>query len=192
MEPELYKLTLEVVSDAIKILGPAIITGFIAYKTGRSQHELKLKELDKTNEYKAREKIFDFHKGKLEENKAVMANLGNELGQYAGMTAADLEDDSKMSQFVRGQLSSYIDNLPFEISHIKKEMELYPGKFDQEEKRMKEIEGSVQKLKKPTNSNEVLDVIRELYRIYGFLGHCIRMLIEFEAGNIFDPYLKNA
>jgi hypothetical protein len=192
MDPELYKLTLDVISDAIKILGPAAITGLVAYKAGRAQHELHLKELDKSNEYKARERLFDFHKGKLDENKAAMSSLANELGQFAGMTAADLKDDSKLNQFVRGHLSTYIDNLPFEVSHIKKEMQLYPGKFDQEDERMKDIETSIQQIKKPTDPTEVLETIHELFKIYGFFGHCIRMLIEFEAGNIFEPYLKNA
>jgi hypothetical protein len=192
MEPELYKLTLEVISDAIKILGPALITGFIAYKTGRAQHELHLKELDKSNEYKAREKLFDFHKSKLEENNTSMAGLANELGQFAGMTAAQIEDDSYLDKFVRGHLSTYIENLPFQIAHIKKEMSNYPGEFSQEYERMVSFEKSVLNLKTPSNSDEVLNLIHELYKVYGFLGHCIRVITEVEASKIFEPYLKNA
>jgi len=192
MEPEIYKLMLEVISDAIKILGPALITGFIAYKTGRSQHELQLKELQKSNEYKAREKLFDFHKGKLEENNASMAVLANELGQFAGMTAAQIESETNLDKFVRGHLSTYIDNLPFQFSHIKKEMDKYPNEFDQEYERMAVIEKTALNFAAPKSSAEVLDLINELYKVYSFLGHCIRILIEVEASSIFEPYLKNA
>ena len=65
MGPELYKMTMDVVSDAIKILGPALITAVVGYKAGKSQLLLKIEELNKNNEFKAREKIFDFHKEKL-------------------------------------------------------------------------------------------------------------------------------
>lgn len=93
MDAELYKLTLDVINDAIKILGPASITGFLVYKQSKAQLDLKIKELDKNNEYKAREKVFDFHKSKLKDVQSSINSLSSELGQFLGMSAADKDDE---------------------------------------------------------------------------------------------------
>jgi hypothetical protein len=52
MDPESYKVTMNVISDAIKILGPAIITAIVGYKVGKYQLLIKMKELNKNNEFK--------------------------------------------------------------------------------------------------------------------------------------------
>lgn len=192
MDIEITKMWLDILSDSIKILGPAAITGVLAYKTGKAQHDLRIKELEKNNEFKAREKLFDFHKGKLEENKEALANLANEMGQFAGMTAADRNDELKINEFVNGFISTYIDNLPFAIDHIQNEMKLYPGELEQEKEKLKEIAKASKKLTKPEVPGDVQSTITELMRIYSFLGHCIRMLIEKEAVEIFKPYTGNA
>jgi hypothetical protein len=58
MTPEL----LNVIDDAIKILGPALITGFVGYFSASIQFTTRLKELDKNNEFKAREHFYKFYK----------------------------------------------------------------------------------------------------------------------------------
>lgn len=58
MTPE----ALEVVNDAIKILGPALITGLVGKLSARIQFTARLKELDRNNEFKAREYFFKHYK----------------------------------------------------------------------------------------------------------------------------------
>ena len=53
---------IDLISDAIKILGPALITGFVGYYAAKLQFVSKLKELDKTNEFRAREYYFNYYK----------------------------------------------------------------------------------------------------------------------------------
>jgi hypothetical protein len=60
MTPE----SLEVLDNAIKILGPATITGLVGYYSARIQLTVRLKELDKGNEFKAREHFFKHYKEK--------------------------------------------------------------------------------------------------------------------------------
>lgn len=45
--PESYKLTMEVISEPVKTLGPAIITAILGYKSGQAQLKIKLEELNK-------------------------------------------------------------------------------------------------------------------------------------------------
>jgi len=108
------------------------------------------------------------------------------------MTVAQFEVETDLDKFVRSHLSTYIDSIPFQISHIKKEMDKHPDEFTQENERITAIENTALNFTTPSNSAEVLDLINELYRVYSFLGHCIRILIEVEASNIFEPYLRQS
>lgn len=191
MEYESIKLITEFLSDAVKILGPAIITGLVAYKVGQFQLELKLKEITKNNEFKAREKVFEFHKTKLEENSKAMESLGNALGQFAGISLADYDDALKFRSLVNGLIMVHLVSLPYEFYNVESEFEKYNSEFEREKLRVEELKQQFSKLNRPETTEEALSVINELFVIYGFLGRCIRILIEKEALNIFSTYTKN-
>jgi hypothetical protein len=191
MDAELYKLTLDVISDAIKILGPASITGFLVYKQSKAQLDLKIKELDKNNEFKAREKIFDFHKGKLKDVQSSIDSLSSELGQFLGMSAADQDDELKFNNFINRHIANNIKNLPFEIDHVYKELKVYPSDFERELVRIKEELDKAKTLVVPTSPQMVQSTITDLLSIYGFLAHCVRGIIEKDAMLTFKPYIKN-
>ena len=57
MPSELLNLIQTVSLEAIKILGPAVIAAYATYRATAIQFESKLKELDKTNEFHARDRI---------------------------------------------------------------------------------------------------------------------------------------
>jgi len=54
---ELIKL---IATDAIKIIGPAVIAAVATYKTAKSQFENKLVEIKHSNELEARKSLFDW------------------------------------------------------------------------------------------------------------------------------------
>ena len=56
MNPE----TVGLISDAIKILGPAGIAAYATYRASKIQIDIKLKELDKTHEFTARQSLFQY------------------------------------------------------------------------------------------------------------------------------------
>ena len=58
MPSELLNLIQTVTTEAIKILEPAVIAAYATYRATAIQFESKLKELDKTNEFHARDRIF--------------------------------------------------------------------------------------------------------------------------------------
>ncbi len=57
MPSELLNLIQTVSLEAIKILGPAVIAAYATYRATAIQFESKLRELDKTNEFHARDRI---------------------------------------------------------------------------------------------------------------------------------------
>ncbi len=190
MDPELYKMTMAVVSDSIKILGPAIITAIVGYKAGKSQLLLKLEELNKNNEFTARERIFDFHKEKLAKIDESITILNEGLGQCAGMTLADMDDQMNLSLFVKKYVILYIRDLPYQLDKISDEMEKYSDEFISEREQLREhIERSID-IKEPTTPEEITSVIAELIENYRFVSRCIRLLIEKEAFEIFKPYIS--
>ena len=57
MPSELLNLIQTVSIEAIKILGPAVISAYATSRATAIQFESKLKELDKANEFHARDQI---------------------------------------------------------------------------------------------------------------------------------------
>lgn len=192
MDPQLYKLTMDVISDAIKILGPAIITAIVGYKVGRSQLLLKIEEINKNNEFKAREKIFDFYKEKLVKVDQSIANLNEGLGQFAGMTLADFDDELNFSSFINKYLVVYINGLPFQLNHINDALKKYSDEFSREYDRLPGYIKRSQEIKKPNDPESAHNTIVELLEIYEFVSHCFSLLIEKEALEIFKPYIGHA
>lgn len=76
MEPEV----LEVIDNAVKILGPALITGLVGYFSARIQFAARLKELDKNNEFKAREYFFRHYK---ERQKLAASGAAQEINRLS-------------------------------------------------------------------------------------------------------------
>ncbi len=192
MNVELYKATMDVVSEAIKILGPAIITAIVGYKVGQSQLLLKIEELNKNNEFKAREKIFDFHKERLSKVDESIASLTEGLGQFAGMTLADMNDEMNFSLFINKYIVLHLNGLPFHLNHIKDELIKYPDEFNRELVRLDVYIRRSIDIRKPKNTGDAISIISELIEIYDFASNCISNLIEKEALKVFKPYICKA
>jgi len=67
MDIEGVKTITEGIVEISKILGPAIITALVGYKVGKSQIEVKLRELEKTHAYSASEKLFSYYQNREKE-----------------------------------------------------------------------------------------------------------------------------
>jgi hypothetical protein len=192
MDTVSYKATIDVISDAVKILGPAIITAIVSYKIGQSQLLMKIKELNKNNEFKAREKIFDFHKEKLEKMDQSIKSLIEGLGQLAGMTLADLDDKMHFSSFVNKYIILYINGLPFYLKQTYDELKKYSGEFNHDLELLQVYKQRAENLSKPENPEDAQTTIVELIEIHSFVSHCNRILIEKEALEIFKPYMMKS
>lgn len=80
-------------NDAIKILGPAFIVGWFAYKTGLRQLEIKLRELKVQNEFTARSRMFDYYKKRRDKIKDDLASSSKLVGTTMVLTDSEIEED---------------------------------------------------------------------------------------------------
>lgn len=192
MDPELYKAIIDLISDAIKILGPAIITAIVGYKVGKSQLLIQIEQLNKNNEFKAREKIFDFHKDKLAKVDESIKGLNAGLGQLAGMALADSDDKLHLSSFVNKHLVVYINSLPFTLNQIKDELKKYSDEFNRELERLQTYIKRSEHISKPENIEDAQTTIVELIEMYSWVSNCTTIIIEKEALEIFKPYMAKA
>ncbi|WP_050937682.1 hypothetical protein [Vibrio harveyi] len=178
----------DVAIEAIKILGPAMVTGVAAYFTATIQLKAKLKQIEKNSEYKAREKVFDFKTEKYNKLDKSLATLNETLSFLAGMSMTDRDDQYAINSFVAKYLSTFIYSAPFDVKQtIDQFLPLsteYPREFDKLQKDLSLVEG----LKQPNNYNQVNDTIVTLIGIYGFVRCCSKIVAEKEALKVFEPY----
>lgn len=122
MTPE----TLALISDAIKILGPASLTAFVTYKIAKTQMTIKLKELDKAHEFDARRHLFNHYKERsrqlLKSYKDLNNALGNLMGFTIGYSFGDKENAEKFVQTMSNTIRSFSTLAPMELRITKKEM----------------------------------------------------------------------
>ena len=192
MEIEIYKLIIGVVEDAVKILGPAIITAIVGYKAGKNQLMIKIEEIRSENQFRAREKIFEFRKEKLAKADQSIVTLNESLMQFVGLSLSDTEDASVFGGFINKHLSSHIEFLPFQLNHINDELMRYHDTYKRERDKMQGHIRKAKSIERPKNREEIISTIYELMEIYGFASHCLRILVEKEALHIFEPYTESA
>ncbi|AQM66586.1 MULTISPECIES: hypothetical protein [Vibrio] len=178
----------DVAIEAIKILGPAMVTGVAAYFTATIQLKAKLKQIEKNSEYKAREKVFDFKTEKYNKLDKSLATLNETLSFLAGMSMTDRDDQYAINSFVAKYLSTFIYSAPFDVKQtIDQFLPLateYPREFDKLQKDLSLVEG----LKQPNNYDQVNDTIVTLIGVYGFVSCCSKIVAEKEALKVFEPY----
>jgi len=193
MSPELLAVIKDISLDAIKILGPAIITAIISYKWGKLQVTLKLKAMDKTHEFGAREHLFNYYKERskslLERQGQLNASLGKLIGIASGVTAVAKEEASEflktMGEMIR------------DLSRTDK-MELYITKKDMKKNKLNEIPEfneidlyvkEVENLSQDNTLPALRKNITTLLEINTHLYYCQQLMLEKTGGEIFKKYL---
>src|SRR2546427_2053911 len=141
MSPE----ALTLISDAIKILGSALVTGITAYLIARVQIQSKVSEIVASGELKARESLFAYYRERGERLSASSKDFGAELGKmYGRIGAASADGDPFGGEFI--QLSAKIFGLaskmvPLELSIAQAEPESSGLKESVELASLKDVAG---------------------------------------------------
>jgi hypothetical protein len=123
MSPEVVNL----ISDAVKILGPALITAIVTFLIARVQIRAKVSEIVASGELKARESLFAYYKERGERLGASSKKFGEELGKmYGRIGAAGGDDEPFGGDFI--ELSAKLFGIaskmvPVELSIAKAELE---------------------------------------------------------------------
>ncbi len=195
MAPEIISLVQTVSLDAIKILGPAIIAAYAAYRAGAIQLEVKLRELEKNHQFQARENIFTHLKDRIAHIEKEEAKLNLDLGRIMGeATSMFSEENSSSRDFVELMsmgIRSASRLVPFEINSILDEMRVSNLASSREFKLLLSRHDDQVHLTQPASFEQLRSSILVLMETYNILSLCARLLLQKQMERVFAPYLAD-
>ena len=180
------------ITEAIKILGPAIITGFIGLRVGKYQLDMKIKELENANEFKSREHLFKYYKDWQKNIKEKYESLTSALGTITGMAAAigDNRESDSISPLMFKFFEFYMKSAPQDLIIILRDMEPLKDKYKIEYELLMEYELKSKNVCKVESVEDLFNSVSELLEIYGHLNRCAHLQVEEQAKMALQPYLK--
>lgn len=174
---------LNVISDAIKILGPALITGVVGYFSASIQFKTRLKELDKNNEFKAREHFYNFYKEqRISSGEGIKPTL-NILYDILSATEND-----KLNKPLRIRLQSILTPRNMVLDTVKQGMKYWKlTDSDQYKQLLKADEkaGRIDYMKEQITT----DQIEALISFYTFADLCTDKVMNESMNLMFRKYL---
>lgn len=195
MDPTLAQVIESVSTEAIKIIGPAVVAALAAYKAAALQFKATLQQLREGNEFSARQHLFDYYKERQKRFSEGYSNLVNSLSQVLGANAAAEGDEPD------GSLKAMLDTFtslaqlhlgaaPFEIKLVLRDMKA--RKLEQIEE-YKELEGKQAMLSglvlgKDFESKRA--AVFSMIEVYGALERCNQLLLEREMDSLFSKYVQ--
>lgn len=74
-------------TEAVKLIGPAAVTGYVTYRVTKTQSDARLAELQTGHSYKARAEMFGLHRQDLERLYKQSDDVARGVGQILGLIA---------------------------------------------------------------------------------------------------------
>lgn len=183
----------ELISEGVKILGPALIAGCAAYFAASLQFKATLAQIREANEFAARQHLFDYYKDKQKQLSESYNELSNTLGQVLGVNAAVLKDegDESIQNMVSGFDSIaqlHLDAASFEISLALRDMRSKKLEGLEEFERLASRKQSLDGLHLGDDFESKKATVLSLLELYGWLKRCNQLLLEKEMDLLFSKY----
>ena len=180
--------------DLLTILGPAAITGYLGYKMGKRQIELKLHELDKQNEFGARKSLFDHYKDMRKEANEIWSKLQNTIGQFialAGDTIKDIDADIHKDHidFIVKFIESYKKNTPEYIKWVKGQMEKLDLTGYAQYSELEKFQELASNIVIDRDTESIKNNLFVLHEGYSHLQICYDLILQEKAEQLFGPYV---
>ena len=194
MTPEALAVIQAISLDAIKILGPAAIAAYAAYRAGFVQVDLRLKELDKAHEFQARSAIFTDLKDRLAhiENQTTKLNseLSNILGFAAGYRLSDARDEpNEVIDLMLRAAEASAKAQPLDVAVALADMRA-AGMASTPEYAALALREAVQlPVSGDVSYLRLKQLVVEMLETSNLLGVCTRLLLRDEMNRTFAPYL---
>lgn len=189
MDSATINLIKDIFTDAIKILGPATITAIVGYKIGKSQLEIKIKEIQEKHRFAAREHLFNYYKERQESLRENIKQLNESFGFILGFMAGgtiDVQYDITMSKVA----NFYLKVAPQEIKLTIRDFEKNELKDLEEYDILKQHLEKLKTLSLAEDIESLRDNILVLLEIYNHLNRCSQILLEKEASAALEPYIN--
>lgn len=194
MTPELLAVIQAVLLDAIKILGPAVIAAYAAYRAAFVQIELKLKELEKGHQFQARSALFTDLKDRLahieRQTEKLNAELGHILGFAAGYRMGDNKDaPNEVVELMLRAAESSAKAQPLETSVVLADMRAAGMASSHEYAALLARQAVQLPISGEPTYLRLKELIVEMLETSNLLGVCTRLLLRAEMDRVFAPYL---
>ncbi|WP_281784331.1 hypothetical protein [Sinimarinibacterium flocculans] len=127
MDPVLADLIRIISLELITTIGPAVVSAAVAYFVASSQFRSKLKEIRETNEFQARQHLFEYYKRRQKKLSRDYQELSGGISTILGIATAtaDSENSEALKQMARsytGFLKMLAGIMPKEVSSTLQEM----------------------------------------------------------------------
>jgi hypothetical protein len=194
MSAEVIALVQTVSMEAIKVLGPAIIAAYAAYRAAFVQFKLKLQELEQGHQFQARASLFAHLKDRLEridqQVERLNADLAHMLGFATGYQVAQpLLGTSEVADLMAVTARSVERTAPLEIAALLSDMRV-AGLASSDEFKALLARQQFKPTSADSSSFETLKVlVPELIETYNLLALCTRLLLRQQMELVFAPYL---
>ena len=188
--------TLLTILEISKILGPAIITGLLAYMLAKAQFKNSLHQLDLANELKARMTMFDYYQARINEANNAFSTFSEKLTKLETFVmSASVEELGSygVNNFWKdfNNLHHFLLTLSFRETRSDFE-ELSPNEKDATmEMKIAEIEKVLSNLARANDRVETLNITARLRELHAIHLYCLHCQLEKYGVSVFDKYLKS-
>ena len=131
MELEIVLAIKEVALDFIKIVGSATVAALAAYKTASYQSKQKMAEIEKKDQFKAAEMVFDIQKSAFEDVAIGYKSIAGNIFEIRGTIIGGGEIDELCSGYAK-MMEVYTHKLPFSIRKMYREFSKYKDEYQEE------------------------------------------------------------
>jgi len=189
MDIENVKTITNGIVEVSKIVGPAIITAIVGYKVGKSQLEIKLRELEKSHAYSASEKLFEYYQNREKELDESCKNINKDMGILLGIgISSDLTTDNDLLNKAIKIYEIYEKTLPYQIKLTLRDLKKYSLQETEEFRKLESFlldQKALQDQKKSWS-----DKIFYLLEVYFYLQICNKMILEEISTNYMKVFIK--
>lgn len=187
-------LIANLLTDALKIIGPAVVAAYATYRATKLQFDARISEIEKTNEFNARDRLFEYFKAKQVQFEARTADILGSIGQVLGYTSASMavegEQFSNTTRTFVGFLELSIVMAPFDIGETIRDMDLNGFSTSEDYKHLLKLLDKAKALTKSSDLNTIVTNGYTIAEIYTFLARCNHALVEQQMKKLFSKYFS--
>ena len=196
MPSDLLNLIQTISLEAIKIVVPAVIAAYATYRATTIQFESKLNELDKTNEFHARDRIYSYLKDRIAKVDADTAKLNEEIGRVLGLVLGEKGGEPPTKQiedFIQvlgGGMMTGAKGVSLEINSLILDMRVAKLDDSEEYKALQAYEKFTDQQVGYASFEELKRSLFLLLEIHNTMEICMRCLLHQQMRCVFAVYIK--
>ncbi len=188
MDPNTLEVLKVVLTDTVKILGPASIAAYFTYKATKSQYEFRVREIERNQEFGAKEHLFDYYRDRqvrLEKRNQEATEGCTQL--VVQVSAAKDEDDIDrvVLDVAESLLESGLRSSPLEFQRAKRDMERHGLAGSEGYLILEQHEEEISRLEVTRNPPDLAKALLKLIEAWSHAEYCNDDVLESRIEAIF-------